>query len=459
MADLSGMFEQLNQAILGNPLMGDAGGKLLTMGSQGAGQALGAGMSGLTGKPVDPMTFMTPEAASQEGKQQLANVDMTTTQGLVEAAKIYQQMGEPAKAMEIAQMVRAKRAEDMKKLEANQDEMNAKLTDTKLRRSAAADARANGDKMAAQGLLGMGITPAEYYKGTWQNKLDTEKAIASQKRTPGKLTEVDVDGKKVKVLVYDDGSQRVVGKAPQDWEAVTQTDPATGIKYNVFIKPGTDQMQIGGIAEMPKVEVKGSAADGWVVLDHNGQKIRNFDHQSEAEKWQANYKQVAQTGMTKGVIKQALTSLGAVDAEGNMIPVDKFDPESGGWESLIFQYLPNTDERTLKGYIDVIKSNQSFDALTALEEPLTPVSNVEIMLLGQRIASLNPLDDPRVTAEKLHYVNKHLTNLQKLALGEPAQNSIDWTDPAYDGIVQRTRDAETGKLTIKLPDGTWLEVQ
>ena len=77
MADLSGMFEQLNKAILGNPLMGDAGGKLLTMGSQGAGQALGAGMSGLTGKPVDPMTFMTGDAKKVEGEDQLAKAGPT----------------------------------------------------------------------------------------------------------------------------------------------------------------------------------------------------------------------------------------------------------------------------------------------------------------------------------------------------------------------------------------------
>lgn len=456
-ADLTGMFAQLNKAIKGFDGMAQPG---IDMMSQGIGNAAsaGAGLMGVEG--VNSMSFMNEKAKSREGMQQLANIDMSTTQGMKEAAEVYRQMGEVAKAAEISKMLMVKQQADMEKLEKGQEEINQGVKDTRARRSAAASARAAGDDQAAEAIMAAQMTPADYYKVRFQNKVDTEKAVATQKPNAPKVVDLQVGNQAVKHLVYDNGTTRAIGKVPEGWQSTTETDPDTGTKYNVFVKPSTGEKHISGVAELPKMEVKGSATDGWTVFDAQGQRVRKFDNLTDAEKWQSNFKQVAQTGVTKNAITEAMRILGATDAEGNMIDptTTTFNPDSGGWESLVFQYLPNNDERTLKGFIDTVKSNLSFEALTALEEPLTPVSNVEILLLGQRIAQLNPLDDPKVTAEKLYYINQNLTNIQKLALGEPAQNTINWEDPAYQGIVQTVRD-ESGALTVKLPDGTWIEVQ
>ncbi len=98
MADLSGMFNQLNQAVLGNPLAGQSGGDLLTMGSGGLGKAVGAASG------TDPLQWMTPEAKNIQGTKMLAGLDMTKSADQKQAAGIYQKMGDPVKAAELAQL-------------------------------------------------------------------------------------------------------------------------------------------------------------------------------------------------------------------------------------------------------------------------------------------------------------------------------------------------------------------
>ena len=447
MADLSGMFQQLNAAVLGNPLAGDAGGRLLTGISQGMGGALGAAFD------ADKYGFMTEAAREKEGLKDLAKIDMTTSKGMEEAAKVYQSMGELSKAAEMAQAVRLKRAQDMEKLEQGQEEIMENLKDTKARRVAAASARAAGDDQAAVAIMSGQMEVSDYYKARFQNKLDTEKATATAKPEKGDIVEIELDGKKVKGRSFSDGRFQPIGKVPEDWKLVEQTDTQSGITYNAFVKPGTNQVQRVGVKSLPTTTIKGSAADGWTVFDQFGNRLRKFDNQTDAEKYNANFKQVAEAGNIKNKTFEALRIIGAVDENYNF--VQGFNPESGGWESMIYEYLPNTDERTLRNVVNVIKSNLGFEALTALEEPLTPVSNVEIMLLQQRLETLDTWDNPAELAENLWAVQKHMTNIQRLALGEPVVNTIDWESPAYRGIVQTVR-ADDGTLKVKLPDGTWI---
>lgn len=100
--NLAGMFNQINSAIQANPLGGETGRGLLAGASQGAGQALGASLSGRTGRPADPMSFMTPDAKNLQGTKMLAGLDMTKAADQKQAASIYQQMGDPVKAAQAA---------------------------------------------------------------------------------------------------------------------------------------------------------------------------------------------------------------------------------------------------------------------------------------------------------------------------------------------------------------------
>ena len=183
MADLSSMFNQLNQAILGNPLMGDAGGRLLTMGSQGAGQALGAGMSAATGKPVDPMSFMTPEAKTVQAQEQLADLDMTTLQGMQDAARVYQQAGDPEKAMQLLIASEKKKQQ----LQASMDQGMKDIQKGSARTKAAALAMSRGDKEAHSALTGNFLEPEDYISGvlTEQAAIREEERDAAEKERLG----------------------------------------------------------------------------------------------------------------------------------------------------------------------------------------------------------------------------------------------------------------------------------
>ena len=100
--NLAGMFNQINSAIQANPLGGETGRGLLAGASQGAGQVLGASLSSRTGRPADPMSFMTPDAKNLQGTKMLAGLDMTKAADQKQAAAIYQQMGDPVKAAQAA---------------------------------------------------------------------------------------------------------------------------------------------------------------------------------------------------------------------------------------------------------------------------------------------------------------------------------------------------------------------
>ena len=111
MADLTGMFAQLNKAITMNPLNMEVGDNLLNRASQGAGNVL-ANMPG----QEDPYSFMNQGAKQLQGKQDLANVDLETAEGLAKAAEISGKMGNTAQAAAFAEKAAAKKAAQVEKV-------------------------------------------------------------------------------------------------------------------------------------------------------------------------------------------------------------------------------------------------------------------------------------------------------------------------------------------------------
>lgn len=91
--DITGMMAQLNKAIGGYSGMAN---NAITDMSQGAGGLMGAA----TGQ--NAMDFMTPEAKLRQGKQDLGNIDLTSSVGLSQAATIYGKMGDTDNQMAAA---------------------------------------------------------------------------------------------------------------------------------------------------------------------------------------------------------------------------------------------------------------------------------------------------------------------------------------------------------------------
>jgi hypothetical protein len=167
-----GMFNQMNRAIQANPLGGDVGAGLMTDLSQQAGGALGAA----TGR--DPNSFMSQAAQQQQLEQQQfqaerqlsdPNLDLTTPEGLRKAAQLYQQMGDPAKALAFAekakQMEDAKRAKDSATLEAAGQGIQEEAARKKARSQkvqAMAIARRYNDQDALSALGSGTISPEAY---------------------------------------------------------------------------------------------------------------------------------------------------------------------------------------------------------------------------------------------------------------------------------------------------------
>ena len=99
--NLTGMFAQLNQGIMRNPLVTGAGESLINSGIKGFGGALGAA----TGQ--DKYGFMNEGARKLQGKEDLGSVDLQTAVGLTQAADIYGKMGETDNQMAASAAARA----------------------------------------------------------------------------------------------------------------------------------------------------------------------------------------------------------------------------------------------------------------------------------------------------------------------------------------------------------------
>ncbi len=129
--NIAGMFKMINNAVQNNPIGGEAGANLLGGASQGAANMLSQapGM-----EEVDPMSMMNDRAKEMETTKQLAQVDLTTAEGLAQAAQIYQQSGDMMKAMELLQkskeMKQAEQAKNNAMLDAANEGIQENLVKT-----------------------------------------------------------------------------------------------------------------------------------------------------------------------------------------------------------------------------------------------------------------------------------------------------------------------------------------
>jgi hypothetical protein len=156
-ADLSGMFAQMNKAILAQPL---ASGVPLDVFSKGAGNLAG----NLSGGAIDNYSMMTPAARQSQGRSDLAEQDLSTAAGMENAANIYGKMGNNKEAMAAGAIANDRRiAEDLK------------LKEQKTRESLARRATAVGRPgLAGSILAGASDIPQDQKTIT---ELETEKLV------------------------------------------------------------------------------------------------------------------------------------------------------------------------------------------------------------------------------------------------------------------------------------------
>jgi hypothetical protein len=176
-ANLSGMFAQLNQVIQGNPLATGVGDAMVDRTSQAAGGLMAA----LPGQS-DPYSFMTQGAKQRQGPQDMAGLDMSSIEGLKQAAEVAGKMGDTAMQAQLAkraadmEAAEMQRAAEAAKAEAEKAAAQAKLDqtaaketaaaqETKAQRSAAAAlATRDGNTDLAESLRTGAISPEAYFQ-------------------------------------------------------------------------------------------------------------------------------------------------------------------------------------------------------------------------------------------------------------------------------------------------------
>jgi hypothetical protein len=448
MVNLSGMFKQLNEAILGNPLAGDSGGQLLTMASQGLGEVGGE----LTG--TDPMTWMTGEAKQEHAKDKLGTLDLQTAEGLGQAAKLYQQMGDVEKATQFATMAGEKTTQQAEALEKSRE---AFATEARKERGIAT-AMGRGDKEAADAIRSGLISPEEYYKTLFQSKVKVSEAVASRDPYANAFTR-DItmpDGRIVPVRFAGSGEPiAVLGEGTRDTQIAQVYDPAAGADRAALVdKQNPQNITFLGedYQEQPTyTQTKvGDRVVTFMTPAGGGMPVRVgiADNITQAEKDLSKAKSQVKT----------INLLHSVDSAISMI--DEYGQEwdgVGGWSGL-GKYVPGEKGKAFEALITSIKSNVGFESLRNLKEEggtLGQVSNIENLLLQSEIATLDTLAD----AESIKLSLQKIRNIkERTFMAEFTDNPDALFTAETDENGQPTGSTlyriDENSIAVTHPDGT-----
>ena len=222
-ADLSGMFAQMNKAILAQPL---ASGVPLDVMSKGVGNLAG----NLSGGAIDNYSMMTPAARQSQGRSDLGQLDMNTVGGMENASKIYSRMGQTGDAVALSTAANVRRRQGEAELEQGRKDINEQMQRTRMM----AEAKATKD-IPTYNALASGVTPkalalAKYEQGLVENRASSEFGEIAEdmgyfKGTP-EYTEI------VKNLVKAEAASEIV-----------PLSPAGKIAADLGLTPGTPPFQ------------------------------------------------------------------------------------------------------------------------------------------------------------------------------------------------------------------------
>lgn len=191
-------------------------------------------------------------------------------------------------------------------------------------------------------------------------------------------------------------------------------------------------------AGKPNNEIKKLDNGNFVIIDKTTGKQTNVtltpDQQEIVDKKELSNKKMA--------VARADNVLSQLDRiESLAISPDSFLGVDGaaGPLYMVNQFIPATDAYALSNLVQSVKANLSFDELQRMRDAsptggaLGQVSNIEIGLLQNSIAALNPALGEVEFKEQLDIVKKHYENVRNLILGEDVE--LDYTRPEYKKYV------------------------
>lgn len=442
-ANLMGMFEQMNRAILRNPLGNEsgAGQQLLDMASQGVGQ-----MGGALSSKIDPYSMMTPAAQLMQSKQDLAGLDLSKPSDMKVAAGIYNKTGQQEKAL--AFQTRATEQQEKEAQQLMDNKMMASLVDL-----ASKDSDLTPDmKQRYYSAIHAGIIKDE-------KDYEDYKSHKSLKALEGSYTEtVILSGKEFKVR-YNRFNQpiNVLGEGRSLGTITDLIDPQTGLERKALVntQDPTDIKFLGGTST-PKPEYE-------VEYNDENDMYDIFVYPADGGP-PTLYGQAPSVNEAAEVAKKAKQTM---DAQNMIAVIDdavRIVSDTSTWTGGVYgvlAYLPiGTDARKVKGLLNTIRANVGFDALNSLREAggtLGQVSNIEIMLLTSVMATLDDMQSKEDLTDALLTIRgiQQRANIARNASPEELENLLI-PIPGVDGTMDGSYAYEISPnhWAIVEPNGT-----
>lgn len=407
MANLTGMFAQLNDAIKAHPIAGEQGDALLNQMSQAGGNLLAQAPR----QEGDPYRFMTQGAKKLQQQRDFSEMgSIDTVKKMQEAAGIYGKTGEMKESLAMTQAARALQKEQAAEMEQNSLDIKRNLDNKRLMR----DAAAKGDWELVKGISSGAMNAEDWYKANMLSRIKTAETIAGRDPYANAFTQkVMMNGKEVPVRFNAAGAPiAVLGQGRKDISIQDVYDPDTQATRKALVnKNDASDIQFVGAAEpmTDTFEIK-QMGDKYSVfrVPPAGQglpeRVGMYDNMTDAEK---SLKEAAAD-------LRSINLLSTIDEAISMI--DDEDAFVGGVSSWVGKYLPATDARAFEALITSIKANIGFDELRTLKAEggtLGQVSNIEQMLLQSSIKQLDSASHPEDLRSALEAVKGVKARLRK----------------------------------------------
>jgi hypothetical protein len=376
MADLSGMFRDLNSTINQHPLA----------------QQYDASVPGMAPSPMDKINPLlrnmlqggtralggTGDFATSQEKQSTANAtygEAVTNQdpkALRAAAGILVKQGRIAEAQQALAMADQIQQKRNALLDKEQEVIDAQTEKAKLQGMAMKLSMNVKDPSLKEGLRSGAIDPKEYIKASYEAKLKQKPVVVAE----GSL------------VIMPDGSTQKNEKVDK-----LETKVLTG-------KEGSPDR---------------------LINSKTGAVIATFGEEGSSDE-----KMVGIVSKLGGVRSHIQNAQKMYKASPNL---------AGGVGSAVFGSYPTTEAKSLLNAVKTIQANLGFDALTELKKnggTLGQIAVAELEALKSTLETLDPQDSR--FGEQLERLDKAYGIAIDIAAGNNPIDAIDWSNPVYDGI-------------------------
>ena len=315
-ANLAGMFQQMNQAIQANPM----------------GQPTNASMPGMVPRPQDTLNpllqrglmkgmgavgsegdYSTSQQAMQGVAEGMGKLDLTTSQGLLEASKLFGAVGIPDKQAQLAQAGAAKAQEELalKRQQMRREALVSRANDlgmtglAKEVASGAADVDEASKTLNKLEIAGFDI-PARLSLAKSMNITEKEFFRDGLGKASNEVFDSFVNGRKGKPMAYSKGGENFVFITNEATGKVF--DPETRTYKNpsdLGLKPEVRLSRVENIDNGFASDITGGVAKGFLEQWDNAKSgVTSLDANTEA------LDMLNQGGLTTGSLANARIGLG-----------------------------------------------------------------------------------------------------------------------------------------------------